>query len=66
VIYYNQGKGNTEREVKDMTNTKTYRKEFQYRGQQINYFNKVRANANVKNATMYITADGRKVVEYNY
>lgn len=49
-----------------MTNTKTYRKEFQYRGQQINYFNKVRANANVKNATMYITADGRKVVEYNY
>ena len=60
MIYYNQGKGNTEREVKDMANTKTYKKKFEYRGQQINYYNKV------KNAVMYITAEGKKMVEYTF
>lgn len=67
MIYYNQGKGKTEREVRDMTRTtKTYRKEFQYRGQQINYYNKVRKNNKVVSLKMYITADCRYIVEYEF
>lgn len=46
--------------------TKTYRKEFQYRGQQINYYNKVRKNNKVVSLKMYITADCRYIVEYEF
>lgn len=44
--------------------TRTRRVEFQYRGQQINYYNKVIKNENLVKATMHITADYRFIVEY--
>lgn len=45
---------------------KMIKKEFQYKGQMINYYNKVKANDKIKMVVRYLDATKGYVVEYCY
>ena len=50
-----------------MTDNKTIIKKFQYKGQQVNYFNKVVKNSKIECAFAYFDAKlGCHVVQYTY